>query len=175
MTNKTKVSLAKAAQMVGVARSTFYRHIEEKGISIEDKDTKRPKVDISELVRVYGGDVKTFEELQAKKQNTKASDKTVSDITIEEKIELQTLRERVKHLEQLHSTEKNRLEEQIEMLREMLDSERAERQKATALISDQRSEKDKQADQLSRLEKEINDLKSRGLWNKLFGRIGQAA
>ena len=170
MASKTKVSLAKAAEMVGVARSTFYRHIDEKGISIEDKDTKRPKVDVSELVRVYGSDVKTHEELQKEKQNAKAPDKTVSDTTIEEKIELQTLRERVKHIEQLHTTEKTRLEEQIEMLREMLNSEREERQKATALITDQRSEKDKQADRLARLEKEINDLKDNGLWSRLFGR-----
>ena len=176
MTSQTKVSLAKAAEMVGVARSTFYRHIEEKGISIEDKDTKRPKVDVSELVRIYGDQVKTPEQLQEERQKRKPADKTLSDATLEEKIELQTLREKVRHLEQLHATEKGRLEEQIEMLREMLDSEKEERKKTTALLTDQRSEKDKQADRLARLENDVKDMKGRGgLLDRLFGRKEQVA
>lgn len=175
MKNKTKVSLAQAAKMAGVARSTFYRHIEEKGISIEDKDTPRPKVDVSELVRVYGDQIKTPEQLQKEKQKEQQADKTVQDTSIEDQIELRTLREKIKHMEQLQSMEKNRLEEQIELLREMLDSEREERKKATALLTDQRSEKEKQTDRLTRLEREIQNLQGRGLWERLFGQKERAA
>ena len=174
MSKKTQVSLAQAAKMAGVARSTFYRHIEERGISLIDKDTPRPKVDISELVRVYGDQLKTPEQLQSEKQNKKTAN-TVSDISIEEQIELRTLREKIKHLEELRTTEKHRFEEQIELLREMLDSERDERKKATALLTDQRSEKQQQTDRLTKLEKDIETLQSRGLWDKLFGRKNKVA
>ena len=174
MANQSKVSLAKAAKMVGVARSTFYRHIEEKNISIEDKDTKRPKVDVSELIRVYGNKVKAPDQVK-NESKSKVTDKAVSDSTVEERIELQTLREKVQYLEQLHSTEKSRLEEQIDMLRDMLASEKEERKKATALLTDQRSEKDKQADRLARLEQDIDALKDRGFWGGLFGKHKKAA
>ncbi len=175
MANNTKVSLAKAAQMVGVARSTFYRHIAERGISVEDKDTSRPKIDVSELIRVYGDKVKTPEQLQMAKQKLKATDKTLSDTSLEERIELETLRQKIKHVEELRETEKNRLEEQIEMLREMLTSEREERKRATAQLTDQRADKDKQTDRLTQLEKEIGSLKSRGLIEKIFGGRERAA
>lgn len=175
MTNNTKVSLAKAAKMVGVARSTFYRHIEEKGISIEDKDTSRPKIDVSELIRVYGDKVKTLEQLQMAKQKSKATDATQPDTSLEERIELETLRQKIKHVEELRETEKNRLEEQIEMLREMLTSEKEERKRATAQLTDQRSSADKDKDHFSQLEKEIKALKRRGLMEILFGSRERAA
>ena len=72
-----KVSITKAAKMVGVQRSTFYRHVKEKGISLEDTDTKRPKVDVSELVRVYGDQLKTIEQVEQKKQHNKNDNDTV--------------------------------------------------------------------------------------------------
>jgi vacuolar-type H+-ATPase subunit I/STV1 len=175
MANNTKVSLAKAAQMVGVARSTFYRHINEKGISVEDKDTSRPKIDVSELIRVYGDKVKTPEQLQMAKQKSKATNATQSDTSMEERIELETLRQKIKHVEELHATEKNRLEEQIEMLREMLSSEKEERKRATAQLTDQRSATDKDKDRFARMEKEIRALKRRGLMEVLFGNRERAA
>lgn len=54
--------------------------------------------------------------------------------SIEEKIELETLRQKIKHVEELRVTEKSRLEEQIEMFKEMLNSERLERQRAIAQL-----------------------------------------
>jgi transcriptional regulator of acetoin/glycerol metabolism len=38
-----KVSISQAAKMAGVQRSTFYRHIDEKGISLEDKGQQAAK------------------------------------------------------------------------------------------------------------------------------------
>lgn|GEM_PF-1690060 len=132
MTHQSKVSITKAAELLGIGRSTLYKHIDEKGISVEGKDTPRPKIDVSELIRVYGSRVKTPEQLEEEKQKSKLSEKTLPDTSLEEKIELQTLREKVKYLELLHSTEKGRLEDQIEMLRDMLDSEKEERRKPPA-------------------------------------------
>ena len=153
-----KVSITKAAKMVGVQRSTFYRHVKEKGISLEDTDTKRPKDDVSELVRVYGDQLKTIEQVEQKKQHKKNDNETLSNTSLEEKIEFETLKERVKYLETLHDTEKKRLEEQIELLKDMLESEKQERQKATALLTDQRSEKAKEAARLESLEKVVENL-----------------
>ena len=50
----TQVSISKAAKLVGVSRSTFYRHIENKGISVSKNNDDKPVIDVSELVRVYG-------------------------------------------------------------------------------------------------------------------------
>ena len=53
-----KVNISKAAEMVGVTRATFYRHIEKKGITVGEDADGNPQVDVSELIRVYGDRVK---------------------------------------------------------------------------------------------------------------------
>ena len=57
-----KVNISEAAKMAGITRATFYRHIEAKGITIEKDTDSNPKVDVSELVRVYGDKLKLAEE-----------------------------------------------------------------------------------------------------------------
>lgn len=161
-----KVSISTAAKMVGIERSTLYRHIEEKSISVEDKDSKRPKIDVSELIRVYGDKVKTLEQLKTE-QPEKVSHTTSSDTSIQEKIELETLKERLKNFEQLHSTEKKRLEEQIEMLKEVIESERQEKRAATALLTDQRQDKSK-IDELEKSIQSIIQQKNQGFWQSIF-------
>lgn len=175
MTDSTKVSKSTAAKMLKMSRTTFNKDIVEKGISIDKSNPHRPMVDVSELVRVYGNRVKTLEQLQDERQKPKLSEKTPQDTSIEEKIELETLRQKIKHVEELRATEKNRLEEQIEMLREMLDSEKEERKRATAQLTDQRSAADKDKDRFARLEKEIRTLKRRGLFERIFGSRERAA
>lgn len=49
-----KVNISEAARLAGVSRSTFYRHIETKGISTSKDREGNPTVETSELVRVYG-------------------------------------------------------------------------------------------------------------------------
>jgi hypothetical protein len=142
-----KVSISQAAKMAGVQRSTFYRHIDEKGISLEDRDSKRPKVDVSELVRVYGNKLKAPEQTDREDQSYEMTDRTVSNTSVEERIELETLREKVKHLQQLNNTEKEHLEEQIAFLKTMLESEREERKRATAILTDQRALNERKAEQ----------------------------
>lgn len=167
-----KVNISQAAKMAGVERSTFYRHVEEKGISLEDTHTKRPKVDVSELIRVYGDKLKPLEQIEQEDTVKEVSDKTPSNTNIQEQIELHTLREKVKHLETLRGAEKQGLEDQIELLKSLLDSERAERNKATAQLTDQRSQKEQEATRLTALEKTILDMAAdhnRTFLQKLFG------
>lgn len=163
--------------MVGVDRSTFYRHVAEKGITLEEKNTKRPKVDVSELIRVYGDKVKTPDQIQQQKNNHEVSPTTPHNTSTEEQIELHTLREKVKYLESLRESEKRSLEDQIELLKNLLETERAEKSKATALLTDQRSE----ADKLAAFEKTLKELSEtqtkmmedlsnkKGFFSKLFG------
>ena len=54
-----QVSISKAAEMVGITRATLYRHIEKKGISVDKDEEGNPKIDVSELIRIYGHRVKT--------------------------------------------------------------------------------------------------------------------
>jgi hypothetical protein len=142
-----KVSISQAAKMAGVQRSTFYRHIDEKGISLEDKGSKRPKVDVSELVRVYGNKLKALEQTDNEEPSHELTDRTVSNTFIEGKIEVEMLREKLKHLEELKNTEKAHLEEQIAFLKAMLESEREERKRATAILTDQRALNERKAEQ----------------------------
>ena len=155
--------------MVGLPRSTFYRHIGEKSISIENKDTTRPTVDVSELIRVYGDKVKTPEKLREEETRKKLSSELPQDALTEERAELLTLRERVRYLEELRQTEKAAASDQIELLKKMLDSEQSERRKATALLTDQRGEKEKQAEKLAALERENSAMKNAGLLARIFG------
>ena len=163
--------------MVGVDRSTFYRHVAEKGITLEEKNTKRPKVDVSELIRVYGDKVKTPDQIQQQKNNHEVSPTTPHHTSTEEQIELHTLREKVKYLESLRESEKRSLEDQIELLKNLLETERAEKSKATALLTDQRSEADKLA-AFERTLKELSETQTKmmedlsnkkGFFAKLFG------
>lgn len=169
MTNaKTKLSISQATRMVGVARSKFYKDIKSKGISIEGAGTNRPTVDISELIRVYGDRVKTPEKL-AEEERRKHTSNILQENSIEEKMELISLREKLRHSEELRQTEKAAAAEQIDLLKKMLDSERSERHQTTALLTDQRGKKEKQAEKLAALERENTAMKNAGLFVRLFG------
>lgn len=158
--------------MVGVDRSTFYRHVEEKGITLDKTSTKRPLVDVSELIRVYGDKVKSPDQIRQDNNLKEVSHSTLPNNSVEEQIELHTLRERVKHLQELRDTEKRGLEEQIEILKKQVESERAERQRATALLTDQREDKQKEDSRLSNIEKSIQTLhqnQNRSWRERFFG------
>lgn len=158
--------------MVGVDRSTFYRHVEEKGITLDKTSTKRPLVDVSELIRVYGDKVKSPDQIRQDNNLKEVTHPTLPNNSVEEQIELHTLRERVKHLQELRDTEKRGLEEQIEILKKQVETERAERQRATALLTDQREDKQKEDSRLSNIEKSIQTIyqnQNRSWRERLFG------
>jgi hypothetical protein len=82
---------------------------------------------------------KAPDQVQQSNDTHKVSPTTPLNTSTEEQIELHTLREKVKYLESLRETEKRSLEDQIDLLKNLLESERAEKNKATALLTDQRS------------------------------------
>lgn len=152
------VSISDAAKMVGVSRDTFYRHIEEKGISITDAGTKRPKVETSELLRLYGT-LKPIEDATEKKKT--ANDSNSPALAAENAL----LKEKLQMFEAERDRERRQLTEQIDNLQESLKKEQETLSKVTAMLSDQRSEAEKKASQenqqaqkLADLEKLVKDL-----------------
>lgn len=108
-----RFSISKAAELARVSRATFYQHIEKHNIIIEDSESGRPKVPLSELTRVYG-DIIQF----ATKKEVSNAEK--QDTHISEKIENATLRAKVKHLEEVREVEKRGYEAQLQLLKAMI-------------------------------------------------------
>lgn len=122
-----------AAMMVGLGRTAFYKHIKIKKISIRDDG----KVDVSELIRVYGNEnVKTLEE-RKKDREPRDADTRDTEAQIERlKSELdQTRAERIREREQYV--------DEIENLRKSLTASMEQNGKLTLLLTDKRSEDEK--------------------------------
>lgn len=191
-----QVSISKAADMVGVTRATFYRHIDKKGISVEKDDDGNPKIDVSELIRVYGSKVKNPEEQEDLNSSDTTGIKQVkqSNTPNSIQVDLEVLKERVKHLEedkQKTSEERERerelLLEQIKNLRESLTNSQEQQKRLTLLITDQRegqgAKESEQEKKLQSLEETISELrkqnkrvfqelhkqKNKSFWQRLFG------
>jgi hypothetical protein len=146
------VSISKAADMVGITRATFYRHVDRKGISIQKDADGNPKVDVSELIRVYGDKVRledhdrkgggpdTEPTIQAKQDNTPQS-------TLNIVVEVGVLKERIQHLlqerDQSHEErerEREQLVEQIDMLRARLVESEEQQKRLTLLLTHRKEE-----------------------------------
>lgn len=144
-----KVSISKAAAMAGVTRATFYRHIEKKGITVEKDSSGSPKIDVSELIRIYGDKVRTPE--QVEKEKTKQSTRTVKEVDPELKIEVEVLRERLRNIEHERTRERDQLSTQIDMLKKSLEKSQEQAGKLTAMITDQRQNRDKSDKSVKRM------------------------
>jgi len=145
-----KVSISKAADMVGVTRATFYRHVDDKGISVErDADGSNPRVDVSELIRVYGDRVRP--EGHGRKEDSDETGDTIQPIQdntggrgLEIAVELEVLRERIDNFQkereqskEERDRERQLLTEQIEMLRaRLIESEQQQKRLTLLLTSD---------------------------------------
>lgn len=149
-----QVSLSEAAKMVGITRSTLYAHIREKSISVIDAKTKRPKIDVSELVRVYGDKVTPPDQLAA----AKASKLTANNPDLV--TEVAVLRERLKTSEIERERERRQLSEQIENLQELLKKEQEVVGKVTAQLTDQRTSAEKHADREEEQIKRFSEMET---------------
>lgn len=166
------VSISDAAKMADVSRDTLYKHIKDKGISITDAGSKRPKIDVSELIRIYGDKVKPLEEVTGKRKVANTNDVTPSLMA-----ENAALKDKLQMTEAERDRERRQQTEQIEHLREALEKAQDAVGKVTALLSDHRGEAEKQASQdtekakkMADLEKLVKDLveqqktKKKGWW-----------
>lgn len=164
-----KVTITKAADMVGITRATLYRHIDKKGISVEQDEEGNPKIDVAELIRVYGDRVRPMEESDqsndnietgnsgqngqhSRSQNGQSRGAVQQRLDLQRgaqdtRVEMEVLRERLHHMEadqarslQERDREREQLVEQIESLRKSLEESQEQQKRLTTLITDQREE-----------------------------------
>ena len=174
-----KVSVSNAAKMVGVSRATFYRHIDEKSISTE-QDSKGSKViDVAELVRVYGSQLKTLEDIEKNEKAKKKKNATEQDNT-DISTELELMKERLKNIETERERERRQMTDQIDDLRTRLEKTEDQRIKAeeqkdrlTLMLTDQREEatksKDDRLENIMKAVEQLQENQKKNFWQRLFG------
>jgi len=165
MRTQTLLNMTEAAEMVGMKRPTFYRKVKEKGDSTTI-DGGKQKVDVSELIRVFGSDLKLNNKQNgtSERRNTESKpSKTVSTDgqqnnqagnTHEKEIEIVKLSAELDKEKEL----KRQADEQVEYLKSQLEDEKSERRKAHALLTDKSKEKDSGAGEW---EKSLKALENR--------------
>lgn len=157
-----KVSISDAAKMVGITRSTLYEHIKEKNISVIDADTKRPKIDVSELIRVYGDKVRALEEVRKDTKETISKDSNPDILALENA----SLKDKLTSLENERDRERRQLQAQIDNLQHSLQKEQEALNRIAGLLTNQsESTKGKDvdkslSDKLIQLENSIASLKA---------------
>ena len=170
-----KVNKKLAAQMVNIGRTTFYRHITEKPISVDANG----QIDVSELIRVYGSEnVKTPEQLKQPKNKSSEHDGTQKDTSLE--AEITRLRSELEKANLERGRERSQLTEQIENLQSSLKQSMEQNGNLTRLLTDGRAQEDKlksqkQTEQEEKIEtilktlQGLSEQKPKGFWQKLFG------
>lgn len=116
-----QVNISQAADMVGVTRATFYRHIDKKGITVQKDEDGNPLVDVSELTRVYGHRVKP---LNSDAPKTEQADTPLNTQVMQPQnsnVNTTLLEEKIKHLEELRELDKVASKKQIENLENQID------------------------------------------------------
>jgi chromosome segregation ATPase len=148
-----KVSISEAARMAGKSRITIHRHIEKGLVSKEIDETGSPVIDVSELERVYGS-LRHDTASEGVSREPHATDETSNDSSLLQG-EIENLRERLSLVTNERERERQTLRETITDLREDRDRWRAQAERATRLLTDQRPE----VDQTKRLEAELSELR----------------
>ena len=153
MSTETLLSMSEAAEMVGLTRPTFYRKVEELGISTTDKDGKK-KVEVSELIRVFGSEVKmNREEVSKKSADTVQAKSPVSNDTKDLEIRIARLEADLEAEKKLRHEAK----ESIEYFKGQVALEKEEKNKITLLLEDHNKKQDDAQD----LSKAMAALESR--------------
>ena len=161
--------------MVNIGRTTFYRHITEKPISVDANG----QIDVSELIRVYGNEkVKTPEQLKQPKNKSSEHDGTQKDTSLE--AEITRLKSELEKANLERNRERSQLTEQIDNLQSSLKQSMEQNGNLTRLLTDGRAQEDKsksqkQTEQEEKIEtilktlQELSEPKPKSFWQKLFG------
>ncbi len=148
-----KVTMKEAEKLVPVSRTTLYNDKKAGTFSVEKNAKGRTVIDTSELQRVYGELNLTSEQsnnVQVNSKSTKqdniknSSNKNSSDVSVE----LEVLKERIKHLEEIkieRQKDKEQFEERIEKMQSTLDKA-LENQNKTTLLLEHYTKEDGQGD-----------------------------
>lgn len=136
------VSISQAAKMAGVTRATFYRHIDKKGISVSKDDEGNPKVNVSELIRVYGDKIQ-----HVKQSDTGRNTSNDAGLNTPKQVEGNTPVSAVQPLELLEEQnaflkqELEKANQYHEELREDLNDQKEQNKRITLLLENHSKEK----------------------------------
>lgn len=137
-----KYSISQSARIVQVTRKTFYSHIKKKGITIEKDDDGKVWVDHSELIRVYG-DKCNFENAEGQKSRGDVQDVSKeTDVSSNIHLDYAILKSELAFKSDQLREAKENYEEQIDFLRNQLAEASNEKNKLTALLTDQSNSSD---------------------------------
>ena len=196
-----KYNITQAAAIAQVTRKTFRSHIKKKGITVEKDDNGNPQVDASELARVYGDQCK-FPNLNGEK-TIPISEKIFTEIPVKEVAEMALIKKELELVKKQLDTQRDDFEKQIDYLQAKLDDADIHTRKLTAILTDQRSEKEKQEtsweqsmkalehrvsnqaketaekqrkilQQNRRLQKALFEERNKSIWQRLFGQSRKA-
>lgn len=146
-----KVTKKDAADMAGVGRTTFYRHIEDKKISVDSDG----RIDVAELNRVYGN-IMTLEQAKAAKRSKKEPGPANQELSLE--LDLKRLREALETSNLERKRERDQYTDQIEHLKSSLEKSMSQNMGLTRLLTDERSKEEKLADQTQLEQKKQLDI-----------------
>lgn len=163
---KMKVTMKEAEALVPVSRTTLYNDKKAGTFSVEKNAKGRTVIDTSELQRVYGELNLTSEpssNVQLDSKSTKSSPKktNTSQNSTEVTVELEVLKERIKHLEEIkleRQRDREHFEERFEKMQATLDKA-LENQNKTTLLLEHYTKEDGKGDnwkiELEQMEKRI--------------------
>jgi len=149
-----KVNITKAHELTGRSRTTIYKHVKSGKLSATGTKDEGFEIDIAELDRVYG-----LKKQASDDASTDAHPVHESTATGEQelKAKLALLGQQVEMLADERRREREQMQEHIDRLEDIIRGAQDQHTRLTALLTDQRGEKDTKArEEQARL---IRDLK----------------
>ena len=147
MSDKTLLNMSEAAEMVGMTRPTFYRKIKELNLSTTPDHNGRQKVEVSELIRVFGTDFQVRDSRSNQKNTekssvSKASNRTKTDKnTVHDQVHIARLEGELEKEKSLRTQS----QEHADFLRTQIEAEKEEKNKMSMILTDQRDHSTHQA------------------------------
>ena len=159
-----KLTPTEALKRIPVSADTLYKDMKSGKLSFEKKGARKRLIDVSELERVYGTlkpepDETISEDVSSdirsdKSRNSRESSGTETEVAL--------LRQQVQMLMDERRRERDQTQEQIDDLKAALNTAHEQQTRLTALLTDQRQEKDRKDTQHQALIlKELRQLQIR--------------
>lgn len=139
-----KVNITKAHELTGKSRTTIYKHIKSGRLSASGTKQDGYEIDVAELDRVYGLK-KQFEDDTSSDVHTVQQGTSSDEQALLTKVALLT--QQVEMLGEERRREREQTQEQIERLEQTLKTAQEQQTRLTALLTDQRGEKEAKAQQ----------------------------
>ena len=157
------VNLTEAAKLAGKSRSYFHTNYIKKGkISVNRSDPKNPKVDTSELLRVFGELTTNTNEEHTREQQETSKENT------ELLLETERLKAEVEGLKALVKAKDEQIKRESESTEEARQRANIAEQQYKNMLED-KMKRDKELNKIEELEEALQHEKSKGFWSRLFG------